>query len=263
MSFKKDSATYTITPMYYGRFPSYEKSTLQMMTGQGVKVDSPSIGFLLKGNNRNIVVDTGPGPQEEMGRLHPTLEIDFPKEANVVAALAAEGLQPQDIDYLIFTHLHWDHCWNGEKFPGKTFYVQKSEVIYALDPLELHANVYEAPKAGMTPAWLRVVQQLKMIDGDVDIDDGLRLLLTPGHTPGGQCVLVNTTDGPCLLAGDTVMQYENWEGNGTQKHLFSAAHVNLLDFDASLKKIEALNAFILPSHDYKVLENKTYPVKGK
>jgi N-acyl homoserine lactone hydrolase len=261
MSCKTNSATYTITPMYYGRFPSYEKSILQFFMGYGVKVDSPSLGFLIRGNGKNIVVDTGPGRQEDMERLHPGLPIDFPEDVNVVTALAKEGLKPEDIDYLIFTHLHWDHCYNGEKFPGKPFYVQRAEVNYAMDPLEIHANVYESPKAGMTPPWIKIVNQLKIVDGDVEIDDGIKLLLTPGHSPGGQCVLVNTTDGPYLLAGDTVMQYENWEGKGLQKHLFSAAHVNLLDFDASLKRIEALNAFILPFHDYKVLENKVYPAK--
>lgn len=261
MSFKKDSATYTITPLYYGRFPSYEKSILQFMADYGTKVDSPSIGFLVRGNGKNIVVDTGPDSQEEMERLHPGMVLDFPEERNVVAALAAEGLKPEDIDYLIFTHLHWDHCHNGDKFPGKPFYVQKAEVLYSIDPLDIHASVYEAPKAGMTPPWFKIAQQLKIVDGDVEIDNGIKLILTPGHSPGGQCVLINTTDGPYLLAGDTIMQYENWAGKGLQKHLFSAAHVSLLDFDASLKKIEALNVPILPSHDYKVLENKVYPAK--
>jgi glyoxylase-like metal-dependent hydrolase (beta-lactamase superfamily II) len=133
--------------------------------------------------------------------------------------------------------------------------------MYAMDPLDVHANVYESPKAGMTPPWFKIATQLKIVEGDVDLGEGIKLILTPGHTPGGQCVLIETDDGPYLLAGDTVMQYENWEGRGALRHLFSAAHVSLLDFDASLKKIEALNAHILPSHDYKVLENKTYPVK--
>jgi len=256
MTFKPGTAVYTITPLYYGRFPYYEKSVLQFMTEYGVKVDSPSLGFLIRGNGKNIVVDTGPGPQEEMERLHPGLAVDFPKDVNVVTALEDEGLTPDDIDYLIFTHLHWDHCYNGEKFPGKTFYVQKAEVMYALDPLDVHANVYESTKIGMIPPWFKILHQMKIDEGDVEIDEGIKLIFTPGHSPGGQSVLVNTTDGPYLIAGDTVMQYENWE-----KHLYSAAHVNLLDFEASLKKIKLLNAYILPSHDYKVLENKIYPKK--
>jgi len=255
----KETATYTITPMYYGRFPTYEKSTLQFMHDQGVKVDSPSVGFLLRGMGKNIVVDTGPGPLEEMRQLHPTADLDFPADTNVVTALAAQNLRPEDVDYLIFTHLHWDHCHNGEKFPGKRFYVQKTELIYAMDPLDIHINVYESPKGGMTPPWAKIISQLKIVDGDVEIEEGIKLIHTPGHSPGSQCIVVNTTDGLYLLAGDTVMQYENWEGRGALRRIFSSAHVNLLDFDASLKKIEALNAYILPSHDYKVLENKIYP----
>ena len=259
--FSKDTPTYTIMPIYCGRFPTYEKSVLQMMIDPGVKVDSPSIAFLIRGNGKNIVVDTGPHPQALAEKLHPGHEFDFPEDATVVAALAKEGLTPDDIDYLIFTHLHWDHCCNGEMFPGKKFYVQKSEIMYALDPLDIHGPVFESPKIGLTPPWAKIISQLKIVDGDVDIDDGIKLILTPGHSPGGQCILLNTTDGPYLLAGDTVMQYENWEGRGPLKRLFSGAHVNLLDFEASLKKIEALDAYILPSHDYKVLEGKLFPIK--
>lgn len=258
---KQAGAVYTIIPLYYGRFPSYEKSVLQMMTGYGVKVDSPAMGYLVQGNGKNFLVDTGPGKQEDLQKLHPGLEIDFPQEANVVNALAAVGLKPEDIDAVIFTHLHWDHCYNGEKFPGKPFYVQQAEVAYAMNPLEIHGNVYESPKAGMTPPWLCIADQLKIVQGDFELDDGVTLLLTPGHTPGGQCVLVDTAEGPYLLAGDTIMQYENWNGNGNLRHLYSTSHVDLYDFEASLKRIETLGAFILPGHDYKVFEHKSYPVK--
>jgi glyoxylase-like metal-dependent hydrolase (beta-lactamase superfamily II) len=255
------SATYTITPMFVGSCPQYDKSILQFMGNYGVKVNSPMLSYLVQGNGKNILVDSGPGPQAEMERIHPGLALDF-KGVTIESALAGVGVTPADIDYVIFTHLHWDHWYNGEKFPGKPFYVQKAEVSYAMAPLECHGPVYEAPIAGMTPPWLKVASQLRIVEGDIDIDDGIRLILTPGHSPGGQCVLVSTEAGPYLLAGDTIMQYENWEGNGSLKHLFSLAHVSLLDFDASLKKIEALRpAYILPGHDYKVLEHKEYPIK--
>lgn len=254
-----DKAVYSIVPLYFGRFPSYEKSVLQMMTDYGKKIDSPSIGYLIRGNGKNILVDTGPGDQDHLAALHPGLEIDFPKNANVIQVLASLGLAPNDIDAVIWTHLHWDHCYNGEKFPGKPFYVQKTEIEYALAPLDMHINVYESPKGGMTPGWLCVKDQLVQIDGDHELEPGIRILLTPGHTPGGQCVLVDTKAGPYLIAGDTVMQYENWNGKGALKHLYSTSHVNLYDFEASLKKIEALNAYILPGHDYQVFDHKEYP----
>lgn len=251
--------TYTITPLFYGRFPSYEKSVLQMMTDYGVKVDSPSIGYLIQGGGKKFLVDTGPGEQEPLSKLHPGLEIDFPVEDNVVNALAKKGLTPDDIDAVIWTHLHWDHCYNAEKFPNTPFYVQEAEVIYALNPLDIHVNVYESPKGGMVPAWLQAANRLKIVKGDMELADGIQLLFTPGHTPGGQSILVNTTDGPYLVAGDTVMQYENWTGKPGQRHLYSTAHVNLLDFEDSLKRLDALNALILPGHDYKVFEHESYP----
>lgn len=254
-------ATYKIVPLYYGRFPSYEKSVPQMMTDYGKKIDSPAMGYLIQGNGKNILVDTGPGDEESLGKLHPGLEIDFPVEANVVNVLAAKGLKPEDIDAVVWTHLHWDHCYNGEKFPETTpFYVQEAEIQYAMNPLDIHINVYESPKGGdMIPPWMQVMKQIKMVKGDMELADGIQSLFTPGHTPGGQSILVNTVDGPYLIAGDTVMQYENWAGKGAQRHLYSTAHVSLLDFEASLKRLDELHAFILPGHDYKVFEHESYP----
>ena len=55
------------------------------------------------------------------------------------------------------------------------------------------------------------------------------------------------------------MQYENWEGNAALPHLYSTAHVDLYDFEASLQRIEKLGAYILPGHDYKVYEHKIFP----
>ncbi len=253
--------TYKIYPLYLGRFPAYEKSVLQMMTGYGVKVDSPAQAYLIQGDGKNILVDTGPGKEEDRAKMHPGLAIEFPEEVNIVNTLAKLGVTPADVDAIVFTHLHWDHCQDTDKFPGVPMYVQQDEVIYALNPLDMHGNVYESPKAGLIPPWWNSVTQLKIIEGDYELFDGIDLLFTPSHTPGSQCVLVNTEDGPYLLAGDCIMQYENWEGNAVLKHIYSTAHVNLMDFDKSLKRIEKLNAFILPGHDYKVFENKVYPAK--
>jgi len=250
------SATYTIKPLYYGRFPAYEKSVCLMMNGAGQKIDNPSIGFLIQGNGKNILVDTGPGSQSKMQPLHPLIVIDFPED-NVVKALDKVGLKPEDIDAVIWTHLHWDHCWNAELFRKDiNFYVQASELDYAIHPLPMHGNVYESPACGMTPPWVQVLDRIKCVDGDVEFMDGIQLLLTPGHTPGGQSVLVNTTKGPYCIAGDTVMLYENWD-----RHIYSTAHVNLLDFEASMQKLAKLNAFILPGHDYKVFDHEVYPVE--
>ncbi len=248
-------ATYTIKPLLFGSFTAYEKSIIHFFKGYGEKIVTPSIGYLIEGNNKKFLVDTGPGVHDAMHALHPLIAIDFPEEQNVVNVLAKLGLKPTDLDAVIWTHLHWDHCWNGEKFPGVPIYVQQSEVDYALHPLPMHGNVYESPACGMTPPWINVVSQMKMIDGDYAFDDGIDLLLTPGHTPGGQCVLVNTTEGEYLIAGDTIMQYENWEN-----HTYSAAHVNLMDFEASYQRIAKMDlAGILPGHDWAVFDHPVYP----
>ena len=68
---------------------------------------------------------------------------------------------------------------------------------------------------------------LVVLDGDEEIIPGIEVFLTPGHTPGSQCVRVNTEDGYYLIAGDTVNIYENWEGNAKYHHVPAGIHVDL------------------------------------
>src|SRR3972149_878825 len=61
-----------------------------------------------------------------------------PPEQRPLAALARLGIRPEDIDIVINTHLHWDHCYNNHLFPRATIYAQRAELQYAIAPLPLH-----------------------------------------------------------------------------------------------------------------------------
>jgi hypothetical protein len=71
--------------------------------------------------------------------------------------------------------------------------------------------------------------------------------------------LVNTVDGPYLVAGDTLALYENWEGRAHFKHIPSGIHYNLAEYYETFTKMEKMNAQMLPGHDPRVLERAIYP----
>lgn len=107
--------------------------------------------------------------------------------------LAGAGVDLGDVATIVNCHLHIDHCGNNPLFPQVPIFVQKQE----LD--ELHTN----------PAFMpRLMEfdgvQLEVHDGEADVAPGLRIIHTPGHTPGHQSLLVETTAGRVLLAGQAV-----------------------------------------------------------
>ena len=252
--------TYTIKPLYLGEMTKYEKSMHTFTFDYGVKMHSPYLAFLVQGDGKNILVDTGPKNLEVIKRYHSHVEADVPPEVHLLKVLEKHGLKPEDIDFIICTHLHWDHCQNNDCFPSKKVYTQKREVLYAINPVELHWYTYESPQCGLTPVWASAGTKLVVLDGDEEIIPGIEVFLTPGHTPGSQCVRVNTEDGYYLIAGDTVNIYENWEGNAKYHHVPAGIHVDLREYEETFKKMDKIDfKVILPGHDMKVLEHSVYP----
>ena len=87
--------------------------------------------------------------------------------------------------------------------------------------------------------------KMKTIEGNFELQEGIKLILTPGHTNGSQSVLVDTAEGPYVIAGDLFMTRRNWE-TGTMVGLFSNAE----KWFNSYQKIQAINPVnILMMHD--------------
>ena len=116
--------TYKIFPIYLGEIPVHDKSSFTYMVDPDVKMTCPFISFLLLGSNgRKILVDTGPCDAEWGAKYH--MPLNIPDGCEIVEVLRRDfDLAPGDLDYIINTHLHWDHSCGNHKFPGKKIYVQ-------------------------------------------------------------------------------------------------------------------------------------------
>ena len=119
-------------------------------------------------------------------------------DRSLKSQLAAVGYRPKDITYLAISHLHGDHSGNANDYAGSTWIAQKAERDYMFSPglpENIHANEYAALKNSKT----------KLIEGDYDVfgDGAVRLILTPGHTPGHQSLFLRPPKtGPVILTGD-------------------------------------------------------------
>ncbi|MPZ28939.1 MAG: MBL fold metallo-hydrolase [Micromonosporaceae bacterium] len=145
---------------------------------------------------RTVLVDTGIGPAGSPASGWAPVPGDLPAE------LAAAGIDPAGVTAVVLTHLHTDHVgWavtEHRPFFGNARYLLQRAEHDALD--QAAAGLREAL---IDP--LRASGQLSLVDGDSELATGVRVVATPGHTPGHQSVLVDTGDELVAVAGDLLV----------------------------------------------------------
>lgn len=255
---------FTITPLVVAIGPQREKSRFTYMHNFGQKVDIPYVSWLLRGDDgRVILVDAGcsatdyrerirgEGPLMLAGERFQDVQDVKPIEEH----FAEQGLSFDDVDTFIQTHLDWDHCMNTTKFRRSRILIQRAE--WERIPVHpLFASTY-APKDHYEQiARLNV----EFVEGDVVVAKGVRAMLTPGHSPGGQSVVVDTDGGTYVIAGMCTIR-ENFYppeevlAKGTYKVIPTGMHVDpILTYDSMLRILDVGKDKVLPFHDAAVLE---------
>lgn len=248
---------YKVVPLKVGEFLDFPKAKLIYGDKSGAGELTPMTAFLLLGPKRKILVDTGTCGEEHGKKYH--FNIRRTPEMEVQNILQAMGIPPEEISDIILTHLHWDHCYNLEHFPGAKIYVQQKELLAAMNPLPVHRVMYEHPKAGFTLPWMHALAQMEFVDGDTDLFPGIRLIHIPGHSAGSQGVVVQGEENTYILAGDLISADENWSGIPGHRHIPCGTVDSLGEYYASFAKLESYpGAVVLPSHDNKVFAQSEY-----
>jgi N-acyl homoserine lactone hydrolase len=167
------------------------------------------------GNNDKIIMDPsywGPAFQRLSPVNTPDMAID--------AQLGKIGLKPDDIKYVVVSHLHLDHGGNVGKFPNSTLIVQKDEIRNAFWPEPGTAGPYIpgdiAPLRSDLGEAMPNKYKMIQLHGDIDIfgDNSVVVKRWVGHTPGSQMMVVRLPKtGTIILTGDNVYFRENVEKN--------------------------------------------------
>lgn len=218
--------------------------------------DMPFTMFYVRSRGRHIIVDTGiADPGETQPHHHP---VSRTADQDPVAALAAIGVDPAEVGTVVNTHLHWDHCGSNHLFPNARILVQRTELCYAVAPAENHVPVYDEVRVehgrctSLLPNYLRA--RLTPIDGEPDLTDEVRVIQTPGHTPGSQSVLVAGRE-TYLLAGDNIPLLECVDGPEFRPNV---SYTDLDQYLASVRRSREMSTVALPSHDARVFDQAEY-----
>lgn len=168
--------------------------------------------------------------------------------------LATVGVDPNEVSTVILTHLHWDHFDLEGFLPKATFWVQRRELEFWSDQ-------------GSRDGWLRrfvsdcfaqdletvrSTGRLKVVDGSFDVVEGVRLEWVGGHSPGMQIVVVQSANGPFVVANDALTTYRNLRDWSPP-----AIHLNSIpECLAAMERIRVLadgdENRICPGHDSEV-----------
>lgn len=139
-------------------------------------------------------------------------EIRIKPEDDMPQQLIRAGLKPEDVKYVIISHLHIDHIGAMEAFPHATFVVRKAEIQYAWWPDPHQRETYPIKDLQNT----RDFEYLEIpdnVDFDLFGDGSLVTIHTPGHTPGVQSLIVRSDDSerPKVLCADACYLRETLE----------------------------------------------------
>jgi glyoxylase-like metal-dependent hydrolase (beta-lactamase superfamily II) len=234
---------YTIHPLVVG-INETDQGVMTYLRDYGKRIYLPIYVFYLGGGDKNILIDTGleqfmipEGAEEQCG--FKILEFE--------EALKTRGLKPEDIDMIIHTHLHNDHCENDYKCTNADVYVQKKEYAFLKEPHPVDHRYY--------PDILDDVNVVE-VDGDANIADGIDVILSPGHTVGGQSVAVNTAEGRAVITGFCCND-KNFPSTGPA--IAPGVHIDLTEAYDSIQKIKETADILLPLHDPSIGTRQSIP----
>lgn len=189
-------------PLWERRIPADERNRIQL----GMRC------LLIEHPSGLILVDSGAGNKEN-AKFHDIYGLENAGANGRTAledGLAQVGVSTDRIDILISTHLHFDHAGGntfvddaGEVHPTFSrarYFVQRGEYEYATHTNERTAASYF--ERNFVPTLDSA--QLELIEGETEIADGIGVILTPGHTPYHQSVVIRSAGETAIFLGDVV-----------------------------------------------------------
>ena len=220
--------------------------------GQGIEYRFPVYSILVDTGEKKVLIDTG----FEKEWVERVLPFEYPEQTvdqTIVAQLAKIGIRPEEIDIVVNSHLHFDHCCGNKYFPGAKFIMTKEELrhAYVPDPWErlgYDRNLIDMPGANF--------ELLELNGYDYEVVPGVTMIETPGHSCGHLSAVVRPTGAPPMVFPIDVA----WTRHNLEDRVMMGLHSDPRELLESMIKIEniatKIGGQIFYSHDTE--DYKTY-----
>lgn len=205
------------------RIVPVEVSTFKWPFGPRAGERGVVVAYAVEADARWILFDTGIGRPD-----HPELA-DYEVTTWPIRQKLTEAEVPVDgIAAVINCHLHFDHCGQNSALPNVPIYVQGAEWQAAHEP------DYTIPE------WVDFEgAEYRQIEGAAHLLPSVSILLTPGHTPGSQSLVIDSQHERVILAGQACLSPEEWSGGGSGEGREGAWNVE--SYEASIAQMKALD----------------------
>jgi N-acyl homoserine lactone hydrolase len=201
--------------------------------------------YLIRHPKGDVLWDLGLGDElaQQPGGAINEAGVHLEVDRTLVAQLAEIELAPADIEYIAFSHLHFDHTGNANQFPGATWIVNRRELAWGRS---------SPTPFGVNPASWSAIGAAKqaLVEDDLDIfgDGSVRILAAPGHTPGHQVMLVTFAQGGAILLGGDLYQTRD---NVRTRHVPAISYSRgdlLASFDRIAQVMASTKATLIVQH---------------
>ncbi len=199
------------------------------------------MGYAVVHSDGLLLFDTG------IGFGDPDIEAAYrPTVRSVPALLRDAGLDPAAVAAIATSHLHFDHCGQNLAFPGVPIHVQAAEYAVARGPDYTILAWVDFPGA-----------RYELHDGEAELLPGVRIVPTPGHTPGHQSLIVDDADERrTILAGQAVYTGAEWVGGDDAAVSGLPSAPDPVAYRASVARLRALQPdTVLFGHDRSVVRS--------
>jgi glyoxylase-like metal-dependent hydrolase (beta-lactamase superfamily II) len=179
----------------------------------------PVYAFAVRHPEGLALFDTGIGPPHSLIDQHYAA-----RRFDLREQLEQAGERVENVSAIINCHLHFDHCGNNQMFAGTRTLVQSTELEAASIPSYTIQDFVEFPHS-----------RYEAVHGDAEPFPGIRLIPTPGHSPGHQSAVLNTDAGTIILAGQAAESADEFErpeliaGENTSQRSESLARLKAFD----------------------------------
>jgi glyoxylase-like metal-dependent hydrolase (beta-lactamase superfamily II) len=209
--------------------------------------------YVIRNGRHTILVDTCVGNDKP----RPARPAWHMMNGPYLADLAAAGVQPEEVDFVCCTHLHVDHAgWNTRLVDGRwvpTF--PRAQYIFARQEYEFWETLHKEGGQARVPnvyddSVLPVMEagQAVLVEMDYELDHGIWLEPSPGHTPGHVLMHVSSGNDKAIFSGDVIhhpiqLVRPDWSSRACEDKVMSATTRRAL-----LERVADTDTLLAPAH---------------